>query len=133
MDTNLSTHICHGRNQFSHHDRMDQPLHLTMEETNHLTMTKRLWDSSLSLRGNLDLEKTKLLPEVLKLHSGQWLHQHIIYLIICQIETGSQVNMSRIYQKLAQCVHNKENIWSCVHQVHQGPNHTTIHRSINRL
>ena len=29
----LSTHICHGRNQSSHHERMAQPLHLTMEGT----------------------------------------------------------------------------------------------------
>ena len=49
----LSTHIWHGRNQSSHHDRMAQPLHLTcssewlwisilisvMEGTNPLTMT----------------------------------------------------------------------------------------------
>ena len=47
---------------------MAQPLHLTMEGTNPLSMTKRLWDSSLSLGGNLDLENTKLLPEVLELH-----------------------------------------------------------------
>ena len=36
----------------------------------------------ISLGGNLDLENTKLLPEVLKLHSGQWIHQHISYLIV---------------------------------------------------
>ena len=29
----LSTHIWHGRNQSSHHDRMAQPLHLAMEGT----------------------------------------------------------------------------------------------------
>ena len=28
------------------------------------------------------MENTKLLPEVLKLHSGQWLGQHINYLFI---------------------------------------------------
>ena len=66
----------------SHHDRMAQPLHLTMEGTNPLTMSEWLWDSSLSLGGNLDLENTKLLPEVLELHSGQWLHQHISYLFL---------------------------------------------------
>ena len=33
---------------------------------------------------NLDLENTKILPEVLKLHSGQWLCQHISYLSICR-------------------------------------------------
>ena len=54
---------------------MDQHLHLTMEGTNPLTMSK--W-----LMGNLDLENTKLLPEVLKLHPCQWLSQHIIYLFI---------------------------------------------------
>ena len=65
----------HGRNQSSHHDRMAQPLHLTMEGTNPLTMTERLWDSSLSLGGNIDLKNTKLLPEVLELHPSQWLCQ----------------------------------------------------------
>ena len=39
-------------------------------------------DSSPPLGGNLDLENTKLLPEVLKLHCGQWLGQHITYLFI---------------------------------------------------
>ena len=52
----LSTHIYHGRNQSSHHDRMAQPLHLTcssewlwfpalifdMEGTNPLTVTEFL-------------------------------------------------------------------------------------------
>ena len=61
---------------------MAQPLHLTMEGTNPLTMSECLTDSSLPLGGNLDLENTKLLPEVLKLHSGQCLGQHISYLIV---------------------------------------------------
>ena len=61
---------------------MAQPLHLTMEGTNPLAMTERLWDSSISHGGNIDLENTKLLPEVLKIHSGQWLHQQITYLFI---------------------------------------------------
>ena len=65
-----------------HHDRMAQPLHLTMEGTNILTMSQWLTDSSLTLGGNLNLENTKFLPEVLKLHSGQWILQHISYLII---------------------------------------------------
>ena len=39
-----------------------------MEGTNPLTMLEWLWDSSLSLGGNIDMENTKLLPEVLKLH-----------------------------------------------------------------
>ena len=51
----------------SHHDRMAQPLHLTMEGTNPLTMLEFLWDSSLSLGGNLYQENTDLLPKVLKL------------------------------------------------------------------
>ena len=43
-------------------------------------------DSSLPLGRNLDLENNKLLPKVLKLHFGQWIHQHISYLIIrCNI------------------------------------------------
>ena len=61
---------------------MAQPLHLTMEKTNPLTMSKWIWVSSLSLGGNLDLENTKLLPEVLKLHPSQWLCQHLSYLIV---------------------------------------------------
>ena len=75
---------------------MAQPLYLTyssewllisalisdMEGTNPLTMTEWLWDSSLSLGGNIDLENTKLLPEVLKLHPSQWLRQYISYLFL---------------------------------------------------
>ena len=45
--------------------------------------SKWLPNSSLPLGRDLDLENTKLLLEVLKLHSGQWLHQHISYLIVC--------------------------------------------------
>ena len=72
----ISTHIWHGRNQSSHHDRMVQPLYLTMEGTNPLTMLEWLsTDTSLPLGRNLDLENTKLLPEVLKLHPSQWLCQ----------------------------------------------------------
>ena len=59
---------------------MAQPLHLTMEGTNPLTMSEWLWVLSLSLGGNLDLENTKILPEVLELHLSQWLCQHISYL-----------------------------------------------------
>ena len=65
---------------------MAQPIHLTMEGTNPLTMSEWLMDSSLPFGGNLDLENTKLLPEVLKLHSGQWPHQHISYMFVhCNI------------------------------------------------
>ena len=50
------------------------------------TMSKRFTDSSLPLGRNLDLENTKILPEVLKLHSGQRLGQHISYLLVhCNI------------------------------------------------
>ena len=45
-------------------------------------MLEWLTHSSLPFGGNIDLENTKLLPEVLKLHPSQWLHQNIIYLII---------------------------------------------------
>ena len=62
---------------------MAQPLHLTMEGTNPLTMSEWLWVSSLSLGGNLDLENNKLLPEVLKLQPSQWLRQYIIYMFLC--------------------------------------------------
>ena len=65
---------------------MAQPLHLTMEGTNPLTMSEWLWNSSLFLRGTLDLENTKLLLEVLELHPSQWLDQHISYLFLhCNI------------------------------------------------
>ena len=53
-----------------------------MEGTNPLTMIESLWDSSLSLGGNIDLENTKLLPEVLKLYPSQWLCQDISYLFL---------------------------------------------------
>ena len=54
-----------------------------MEGTNPHTMSERLsTDTSLPLGRNLDLENTKLLPEVLKLHPSQWLSQHISYLFI---------------------------------------------------
>ena len=61
---------------------MAQPLHLTMEGTNPLTMSEWLWVSSFPLRGNLDLENTKLLPEVLELQLSQWLHQYISYMFL---------------------------------------------------
>ena len=48
------------------------PLYLTMQGTNPLTMLEWITDSSLPLGGNLDMENTKLLPEVLKLHSGHF-------------------------------------------------------------
>ena len=63
---------------------MAQPLHLTMEGTNPLTMSEWLTDSSRPLGRNLDQENTKLLLEVLKLQSGQWLRQHISYLFFCR-------------------------------------------------
>ena len=66
----------------SHHDKMDQPLHLTMEGTNPLTMSEWLWVSSLSLGGSLDLENTKSLSKVLKLQPSQWLRQYISYLFL---------------------------------------------------
>ena len=56
---------------------MAQPLYLTCS-------SEWISDSSLPLGRDLDLENTKLLPKVLKLHSGQWLHQHISYLIVCR-------------------------------------------------
>ena len=61
---------------------MAQPLHLTMEGTNPLTMSSWLTDSLFPFGGNLDLEKTKLLPEVLKLQYGKWLCPHINYLFV---------------------------------------------------
>ena len=87
MAMDLSAHISHGRNQSPHHDRMAQPLHLTMEGTNPLTMSEWLWVSSLSLGGSLDLENTKSLFEVLKLQPSQWLRQYISYLFLrCNIQ-----------------------------------------------
>src|SRR6266849_7225571 len=82
MAMDLSTHISHGRNPSSHHDGISQPLHLTMEGTNPLTMSEWLWVSPLSLGGNLDLENTKSLSEVLELQPSQWLCQYISYLFL---------------------------------------------------
>ena len=50
-----------------------------MEGTSPLTMSEWIWVSSFSLGGNLDLENTKILPEVLKLQPSQWLCQYIGY------------------------------------------------------
>ena len=41
-------------------------------EASPTTMSKGLTNSSLPLGGNLDLENTKILPEVLKLHFGHF-------------------------------------------------------------
>ena len=60
---------------------MAQPLHLTMEGTNPLLL-EWLWVSSFPFGGNLDIENTNILPEVLKLHSSQWLRQYISYLFL---------------------------------------------------
>ena len=57
-------------------------LYSTMEGTNPLTMSEGLTESSLPLGRNLDLMNTKLLYEVFKLHFGQWLGQHISYLLV---------------------------------------------------
>ena len=46
------------------------------------TMSEGIMDSSLPLGRNLDLENTKLVPEVFKLHPSHWLSQHISYLSI---------------------------------------------------
>ena len=63
---------------------MAQHLHLTMEGTNPLTMSEWLWVQSFYLGGNLHLENTKLLLEVLELHPSQWLCQDISYLFLCR-------------------------------------------------
>ena len=54
---------------------MAQPLYLTYS-------SEWIWISSFSLGGNLDLENTKLLPEVLELQPRQWLLQYISYLFL---------------------------------------------------
>ena len=60
----------HGSNQYCHHVIRAQHLHVTTGGTNPTTMSKRHTRSSLPLGRNLDLENTKLLSEVLELHSG---------------------------------------------------------------
>ena len=65
-----------------HHVRREQHLYLTMGGTHPTTMSEGLLDSSLPLGRNLNLMNTKLLSEVFKLHSVQWLGQHIIYLLV---------------------------------------------------
>ena len=62
-------------NESSHDDRMAQPLHLAYS-------SEWIWDSSLSLGGNLNLENTKLLPKLLELYPSQWINQYIIYLFL---------------------------------------------------
>ena len=57
---------------------------MTMEGTNALTMSEWIWVSSFPFGGNLNIENTKLLPKVLKLHPSQWLCQHISYLFVCR-------------------------------------------------
>ena len=47
-------------------------VYLTIEGTNPLTMLEGLSDSSLPFGGNLDMKNTKLLLEVIKLHSGHF-------------------------------------------------------------
>ena len=53
-----------------------------MGGTNPTTTSERLTNSSLPLGRNLDMENTKILPEVLKIHYGQWIGQHISYLLV---------------------------------------------------
>ena len=65
-----------------HHVKKAQHLHMNMERTNPLTMLEWIWDSSLSLGGNLDLENTNLLPEVLKLPPRQLRCQYISYMLV---------------------------------------------------
>ena len=60
----------HARNQSSIHVERALHLHLTMGGTNPTSMLEGMSDSLLPFGGNLDMENTKLLPEVLKLHSG---------------------------------------------------------------
>ena len=55
-----------------------------MGGTNPTTMLERLRDSSLPIGRNLNLENTKILPEVPKIHSRQYLSQHISHLFICR-------------------------------------------------
>ena len=47
-------------------------------------MSERPTDTSITIGGNLDLENTKILPEVLKLQFGQWICLHINYLFVCR-------------------------------------------------
>ena len=47
-------------------------------------MLEWLLVSEFPLRVNLDLENAKILFELLKLHSSQWLRQHISYLFVCR-------------------------------------------------
>ena len=78
-------HHIHMTMEGTNHLTMSQLLHLTMEGTNPLNMSEGLSiDTSLPLGRNLDLENTKLLPELLKLHSSQWIFQHISYMFVCR-------------------------------------------------
>ena len=73
-----------------------------MEGTNPLTMSEGLsTETSLPLGRNLDLENTKILSEVLKLHPSQWLSQHIWKLLI-------YANILELYSSLLHDVTNVE-------------------------
>ena len=85
----LHLHLTMWSSSF-HRVRREQHLYLTMGGTHPTTMSERInayiwpwqaWpttiskgltDSSLPLGGNLNVENTKLLPEVLKLHSSNF-------------------------------------------------------------
>ena len=54
-----------------------------MGGTNPTTMSERLLDSSLPLGRKLDMMNTKLLYQVLKLHSRKSIGQNIGYLLLC--------------------------------------------------
>ena len=71
-----------------------------MEGTNPLTMSEWLWDSSLSLGANLDLENTKLLPKVLKLHSGHLYHRITLGLITFKDNLQSSSKLVTFEDKL---------------------------------
>ena len=76
-----------------------------MEGTNPLTMLEWLTDSSLPLRRDLDLENTKILPEVIKLHSRQWLGHysslhHIHHIVIFDLDMLRLVMEHWVLRKL---------------------------------
>ena len=78
-------------------------LHLTMGGMNP-TMSERISDSSPPLGGNLDLENTKLLPEVLELHFGHFWHRITSGLITSKDNLRASLGLITSEDNLQDCL-----------------------------
>ena len=91
----ICTYIWSCGNQSHSHIRINLHLYLTMEGTDPITMSEGLTNSSLPLGRNLDLENTKLLPEVLKLHSSHLSHRITSWLIMSKDNLGDSPGLNK--------------------------------------